>query len=73
MNPWVEFFLEVEEMRTYQKQFFKMKAKDPDKKLIMAKSKMSEMKVDQLAGRLRDLADKKGIDLTKENEPENND
>lgn len=66
MNLWVELLVEVEEMRTYQKQFFKMKGNHPDKKLIMAKSKICEMKVDQLTSKLREIAKDKNIDLTKD-------
>lgn len=75
MNPWVEYFLEVEEMREYQKMFFKSKGGSRDRKLIMAKSKLCEMKVDQLGGKLRKMAEEKGINLTKpqEDEPEQND
>jgi hypothetical protein len=62
MNPWIEFLLEVEEMREYQRAFFKAKGKD---KVLLAKSKLCEMKVDQLAGKLKESAKQKGITLTK--------
>lgn len=66
VNPWVELLLETEEMRGYQREFFKAKPKD--KKLLMAKSKLCEMKVDQLIRGLRELCTEKGIKLIKEDE-----
>jgi hypothetical protein len=62
LNPWVEFFLEVEEMRQHQKDFYKSKTKS---KLLLAKSKLCEMKVDQLIGKLKVTAKEKGISLVK--------
>lgn len=69
VNPWVELLVEVEEMRKHQKAFFKMKANHPDKKKIMAFSKLTEMKVDQLVSSLKKTCEEKGISLNiKENE-----
>jgi hypothetical protein len=59
MNAWVEFLIEVKEMRDHQKEYFKKK-----EKLAMAKSKLSEMKVDQLIGKLEETCRKKEIELT---------
>lgn len=65
VNPWVELLIEADEMRFHQKSYFKAKANNPDKKLFMAKSKLSEIKVDQLIRGLKKVCEKKGIDLNK--------
>jgi hypothetical protein len=59
MNPWVELLIEVVEMRQHQKDYFKKKDK-----LAMAKAKLSEIKVDQLTGKLEEMCREKGIELT---------
>lgn len=58
MNPWVNLLIEVKEMRQHQKDYFKKKDK-----LAMAKAKLSEMKVDQIIGKLEVMCQEKGIDL----------
>jgi len=63
VNPWVELLLEVEEMRIHQKAYFKKKDK-----LDMAKSKLCEMKVDQMVLKVKVICKEKGIELTKEDE-----
>lgn len=57
-NPWVELLIEVEEMRIHQKNYFKER-----NKLNLAKSKMSEIKVDQLVRTLKETCQTKGIKL----------
>lgn len=66
MNPWIEFFLEVEEMRANQNAYFKDR-----NKVKLIKAQLSEKQVDQTVKRLKDLAAKKGIQLSKpqSNEP----
>ena len=58
MNPWIEFLIEVKEMREHQKSF----SKSQDK-LTMAKAKLSEILVDQLIGKLEETCRKKEIEL----------
>jgi hypothetical protein len=71
MSVWVEFLLEVEEMRGYQKKFFKMAANNKGRKLLMAKAKLCEMKVDQLVLSMKETCKQKGIELKHQesNEP----
>jgi len=57
-NPWVELLVEVEEMRIHQKGYFKDR-----NKINLAKSKLSEMKVDQLIKSLKETCKTKGIKL----------
>lgn len=65
VNPWVELLMEADEMRFHQKSFSKSNEGDPDYKLLMGKSRLSEIKVDQLIRGLKKACEKKGIDLNK--------
>lgn len=57
-NPWIELLIEVEEMRIHQKGYFKDRSK-----INLAKSKLSEIKVDQLVRGLKESCETKGIKL----------
>lgn len=70
MNPWIEFLLEVKEMRERQKAYFKNKDSKQTQKLV-AFSKLCEMKVDQMVGKLEQTCKEKGINLSQTNPEEN--
>lgn len=65
MNLWVEFLLEVKEMREHQTAFFKNKDKNQNK-ILMAKAKFSEIRVNQLITKLEETCAKNNISLIKD-------
>ena len=69
MNLWVEFLIEVKEMRERQKDYFKNKNPKETKKLV-AFAKLCEMKVDQMTVKLEESCQAKGINLNKPKDDE---